>query len=154
VTVLSDGAEGPRALGEAASPGPTHHVLDWFHLSMRIQHVDQAAQSWSDVSADDRRTGTDLVEIIDRIRWRLCTARSLGASISLAIRWSRSTVSSTPRGWPPSRREKWRVCCATSRHIFADNPTSLSITPRHGGRVSRFRRRSQKVPCSGCCTGE
>ena len=38
---------------------------------MRIQHVDQAAKSWPDVSADDRQTGTDLVEIIDRIRWRL-----------------------------------------------------------------------------------
>ena len=71
VTILSDGAEGPRALGEAVSPGPTHHVLDWFHLSMRIQHVDQATKSWPDVSADDRQAGADLVEIIDRIRWRL-----------------------------------------------------------------------------------
>jgi hypothetical protein len=71
VTILSDGAEGPRALGEAASPGPTHHVLDWFHLSMRIQHADQATKSWPNVSADDRKTGADLVEIIDRIRWRL-----------------------------------------------------------------------------------
>ena len=43
VTVLSDGADGPRSLGEAASPGPTHHVLDWFHLAMRVQHVAQAA---------------------------------------------------------------------------------------------------------------
>jgi hypothetical protein len=71
VTILSDGAGGPRALGEAASPGPTHHVLDWFHLSMRIHHVDQAAKCWPVVSADDRQTGADLVEIIDRIRWRL-----------------------------------------------------------------------------------
>ena len=71
VTILSDGAEGPRALGEAASPGPTHHVLDWLHLSMRIQHVDQAAKSWPNVSADDRQTDADFVEIIDRIRWRL-----------------------------------------------------------------------------------
>jgi hypothetical protein len=31
VTVLSDGAEGPRFLGESASPGPTRHVSDWFH---------------------------------------------------------------------------------------------------------------------------
>ena len=36
VTVLSDGAEGPRFLGETASPGPTRHVLDWFHLSMEF----------------------------------------------------------------------------------------------------------------------
>jgi hypothetical protein len=28
VTILSDGADGPRSLGEAASVGPTHHVLD------------------------------------------------------------------------------------------------------------------------------
>jgi SAM-dependent methyltransferase len=33
ITVLSDGADGPRSLGESASVGPTHHVLDWFHLS-------------------------------------------------------------------------------------------------------------------------
>ncbi len=71
VTVISDGAEGPRALGEAASPGPTDHVLDWFHLSMRIQHVDQAVKSWADTTADDRQTGAGLVKTIDRIRWRL-----------------------------------------------------------------------------------
>jgi hypothetical protein len=71
VTILSDGAEGPRALGEAASLGPTHHVLDWFHLSMQIQHIDQAGKSWPDVSPGDRQTGAELVEIIDRIRWHL-----------------------------------------------------------------------------------
>jgi hypothetical protein len=32
-TILSDGAEGPRALGEAACVGPTSHVLDWLVLS-------------------------------------------------------------------------------------------------------------------------
>ena len=32
VTVLSDGADGPRSLGEAGSEGLTDHVLDWFHL--------------------------------------------------------------------------------------------------------------------------
>jgi hypothetical protein len=35
VTILSDGADRPRYLGEAASLGPTHHVLDWFHFAMR-----------------------------------------------------------------------------------------------------------------------
>jgi hypothetical protein len=33
VTILSDGADGPRSLGEAASVGPTHHVLDWFRAT-------------------------------------------------------------------------------------------------------------------------
>jgi hypothetical protein len=38
---------------------------------MRIHHVDQAAKSWPAVSADDRQTVADFVEIIDRLRWRL-----------------------------------------------------------------------------------
>jgi hypothetical protein len=71
VTILSDGADGPRSLGDAASIGPTNHVLDWFHLSMRIQHVAQAARSWPDTSADDRKTGARLSDTIERIRWRL-----------------------------------------------------------------------------------
>jgi hypothetical protein len=45
VTILSDGADGPRSLGEAASPGPTHHVLDWFHLAMRVQHAPRRPQA-------------------------------------------------------------------------------------------------------------
>jgi hypothetical protein len=71
VTILSDGADGPRSLGEAASPGPTHHVLDWFHLAMRIQHVAQAATSWPETTETDRIAGTRLIETIERIRWRL-----------------------------------------------------------------------------------
>lgn len=34
VTILSDGADGPRSLGEAACVGPTNHTLDWFHLAI------------------------------------------------------------------------------------------------------------------------
>jgi hypothetical protein len=71
VTILSDGAEGPRSLGEAACVGPTRHVLDWFHLSMRIQRVAQAAMSWPDASAEDRKAGASLAETIERIKWRL-----------------------------------------------------------------------------------
>jgi hypothetical protein len=71
VTILSDGAEAPRSLGEAASVGPIRHVLDWFHLSMRIQHVAQAARSWPDASVGDREAGARLTETIELIRWRL-----------------------------------------------------------------------------------
>jgi hypothetical protein len=71
ITVLSDGADGPRSLGESASVGPTHHVLDWFHLSMRIQHVAQAAKSWPNTSAEECEAGSRLSETIERIRWRL-----------------------------------------------------------------------------------
>ncbi len=50
VTILSDGADGPRSLGEAASTGTVFHVLDWFHLAMRIQHAAQCASGWPDAT--------------------------------------------------------------------------------------------------------
>jgi hypothetical protein len=71
VTVVSDGADAPRVLGEKASPGPTRHVLDWFHLAMRLQHVAQTAKSWPCASEADRQNGAALAECIEHIRWRL-----------------------------------------------------------------------------------
>jgi hypothetical protein len=75
VTVLSDGAEGPRFLGETASPGPTRHVLDWFHLSMRVQHVTQTARSWPRGTKEDLQQGDKLAKKIERIRRRLWHGR-------------------------------------------------------------------------------
>ena len=64
VTILSDGAGGPRSLGEAASVGPTHQVLDCFHLSMRIQHVAQSAKGWPDATPEDRAEAARLADTI------------------------------------------------------------------------------------------
>ena len=71
VTILSDGADGPRSLGEAACIGPTSHVLDWFHLAMRIHHVAQAAKGWPAGTPGEREDGARLAEAVERIRWRL-----------------------------------------------------------------------------------
>jgi hypothetical protein len=72
VTILSDGADGPRAVGEAASLGPTQHVLDCFHLAMRIHHVTQAIKAWPDDTAENRAEGARLADVVEtHIRWRL-----------------------------------------------------------------------------------
>ena len=71
VTILSDGADGPRSLGEAASVGPTCHVLDWFHLAMHIQHVAQAVKGWPDITDANRQQGARLADAVEHIRWRL-----------------------------------------------------------------------------------
>ena len=71
VTILSDGADGPRSLGEAASPGPSRHVLDWFHLAMRIHHAGQVAEAWPAGTPGEREDGTRLADAVERIRWRL-----------------------------------------------------------------------------------
>ena len=71
LTSLGDGADGPRSLGEAASVGPTFHVLDWFHLAMRIQHVAQAVKGWPGNSNDVRQEGARFADAVEHVRWRL-----------------------------------------------------------------------------------
>jgi hypothetical protein len=41
VTTISDGDPALPALVHSATGGPVEHILDWFHLSMRVQHVEQ-----------------------------------------------------------------------------------------------------------------
>ena len=71
LTILSDGADGRRSLGEAASVGPTFHVLDWFHLAMRIQHVAQAVKGWPGNRNDDCQEGARFADAVEHVRWRL-----------------------------------------------------------------------------------
>lgn len=71
VTILSDGADGPRSLAAAASIGPAHHVLDWFHLSMRVQHVAQSVAGWAAAVPDDAERTARLADAVTHIRLRL-----------------------------------------------------------------------------------
>jgi len=41
VTAISDGDPALPALVRSATGGPVEPILDWFHLSMRVQHVEQ-----------------------------------------------------------------------------------------------------------------
>jgi hypothetical protein len=42
VTAISDGDPALPALVHSAAKVPVEHILDWFHLSMRVRHVEQA----------------------------------------------------------------------------------------------------------------
>jgi hypothetical protein len=79
VTILSDGAEGPRSLGEAASTGTVFHVLDWFHLAMRVQHAAQCPAAGRTPRRATAGTAR-FADAVEHIRWRLWhgqTARAL-----------------------------------------------------------------------------
>src|SRR4051812_8255523 len=42
VTAISDGDPALPALVRSATGGPVEHILDWFHLSMQVRHVELA----------------------------------------------------------------------------------------------------------------
>ena len=149
VTVLSDGAEGPRAPGEAASAGPTHHVPDWFHLSMRIQHVDQAVKSWPHATASNRKAGVRLAGIVERIRWRLWHGQ-IRRGLDL-IGETLTMLETTGKAAIPAARKITRLLRGLETYVSGQSEIIID-TRRPGGVKSRSRRRPPRARCNGCRT--
>jgi hypothetical protein len=67
VTFLTDGGEEIRALTELVTP-ESEHVLDWFHITMRITVLSQYARG---VAQHDDAVGKSLLAELERIKWLL-----------------------------------------------------------------------------------
>jgi hypothetical protein len=70
VTVLSDGAEIMKRLPKAL-PQPTAHIIDWFHIAMKMQPLQQIADHvvrWRDAgNSEMAQVDTD----VRSLKWRL-----------------------------------------------------------------------------------
>jgi hypothetical protein len=67
VTFLTDGGEEIRALTELITPA-SEHVLDWFHITMRVTVLEQYARG---VAHHDEAAGARLLAELERIKWLL-----------------------------------------------------------------------------------
>src|ERR1700733_12026644 len=67
VTFLTDGGEEIRALTELVTP-ESEHVLDWFHITMRVTVLEQYARG---VAHHDQAAGARLLEELERSKWLL-----------------------------------------------------------------------------------
>jgi hypothetical protein len=67
VTFLTDGGEEIRALTEFVTP-VSEHVLDWFHITMRVTVLEQYARG---VAHHDEAAGARLLAELERSKWLL-----------------------------------------------------------------------------------
>ncbi len=67
VTFLTDGGEEVRTLTELVTP-EAEHVLDWFHITMRLTVLSQYARG---VAHHDAAEGARLLASLDSIKWLL-----------------------------------------------------------------------------------
>jgi len=67
VTFLTDGGEEVRSLTELVTP-EAEHVLDWFHVAMRLTVLEQYARGVAHHDADE---GARLLRTLERIKWLL-----------------------------------------------------------------------------------
>ncbi len=67
VTFLTDGGEEVRSLTELVTP-EAEHVLDWFHIAMRLTVLEQYARGVVHHNADE---GARLLQELERTKWLL-----------------------------------------------------------------------------------
>lgn len=67
VTFLTDGGEEVRSLTELVTP-EAEHVLDWFHIAMRLTVLEQYARG---VAHHDEKEGARLLRELERVKWLL-----------------------------------------------------------------------------------
>jgi hypothetical protein len=74
VAVISDGAEILKRLPRAM-PRPTTHIIDWFHIAMKIQPMHQIADYMARFRRDEPETSPSIVRRIRAVKWRLWHGR-------------------------------------------------------------------------------
>lgn len=67
ITFITDGGEEVRSLAEMIAPA-SEHVLDWFHITMRITVLRQFAQGLENY---DEQAGQDMLHGLRTINWHL-----------------------------------------------------------------------------------
>ncbi len=67
ITFITDGGEEVRSLARMIAPA-SEHVLDWFHITMRITVLRQFAQG---LENHDAQAGLDMLDALKRIKWYL-----------------------------------------------------------------------------------
>lgn len=74
VTVISDGEAALPNLIRAATSGRVRHILDWWHISMRVQHVENAIKGLVQ-RKDFPGTTALLITPVETLRWNLWHGR-------------------------------------------------------------------------------
>src|SRR3954454_7136709 len=81
-TAFTDGCASMRSiLAEAGVTDPP--ILDWVHLSMRLQHAKQAAGSLPADGPDRAQAKTAIAAEVERLRWRTWNGKAKDARITL-----------------------------------------------------------------------
>ena len=74
VAVISDGAEILKRLPRVM-PRPTTHIIDWFHIAMKIQPMQQIADHMARSQRDEPEASPSIARRIRAVKWRLWHGR-------------------------------------------------------------------------------
>jgi hypothetical protein len=131
VTVHSDGDAGLRAIQRAAAPA-AEHVLDWYHIAMRWQHLHQLATGHHGASAEARAW---LLDRIVRAKWALWNAQLVKTFRHLADLRAWTWTAQADPAWLSQLR---RHLCELTQYLDAnaDSLPNYGVRYRPGAAIS------------------
>jgi len=131
ITVLTDGDAGLRAVQRAVAP-KAEHILDWFHLSMKFQNLQQVAKGINGLT--DGAIRRHALEQLDRIKWHFWHGQVERGLIGLAHlrQWAHARCFA-----PMPAMEKLGKALLEMIHYLEGNADSL---PNYGQRYREGRR--------------
>jgi hypothetical protein len=133
LTAFTDGCSGLRRI--LADAGVTEApILDWFHIGMRLQHLEQTARG---LSADDpTRVAAKavIVEEVDRLHWRLWNGKAKDAQISIdrirAVMHHFQGEHAQRKSIAPSRK-LWTALQALDDYLTGQSDWLVNYAERH-----------------------
>jgi hypothetical protein len=133
LTGFTDGCAGLRLTLTAA--GVTKPpILDWFHIAMRLQHLEQTAAALSTDTPARQEAKAVIVAEADRLRWRLWNGKAKDAQAS--IERIRAVIHHF-RGEPDSRRsiapsrKLWTALLALDGYLVSQADWTVNYAERH-----------------------
>jgi hypothetical protein len=106
VTFLSDGGDTVRELPAFLHPN-AEHILDWFHVGMRLEQLSQTVRGLPETGHADGSSPAQLLHVLARVKWFfwhgnvlrvLDTVEDLVGSIHAALETDRDAGRSSPVG--------------------------------------------------------
>jgi len=121
VTAISDGDPALPALVRSATGGPAEYILDWFHLSMRVHHVEQVMRGLCALEALPLARLDPAQVDVERLRhllWNGCHEKACEA-LGRIVSWAKdATVLNDPA---MEARAKRLVARCTELQAYIEN---------------------------------
>jgi hypothetical protein len=134
LTSFTDGCAGLRltlaAAGVTAPP-----ILDWFHIAMRLQHLEQTAGCLPTDTPVRREAREVIVAEVDRLHWRLWNGKAKDAQISIerirkVMHPFQGEVAERPSRVPASRK-LWTALLTLDGYLAGQADWTVNYAERH-----------------------
>jgi hypothetical protein len=134
LTGFTDGCAGLRSVLDAVGV-MTPPMLDWFHISMRLQHVEQAAGALSTDTPERQEAKAMILTQVDRLHWRRWNGKAKDAQLSIqrlrtVMHAFRGEVAKRPSRVPSSRK-LWTALLALDGDLAGQADRMVNQAERH-----------------------